>query len=173
MNWQPVAQSLETREQALRDRALICGTQSDEDRNIHHHTGLRMRYDPEYDQASDTDATYKRKRGELLIGAQLAEDIIILNDRSPGGRSFKFYLSRKRQVPDLLLRYFSLSLSVLARLLVEIVSKLRRGDFGLDLIAALSMSAALWFGQYLAGAIVSVPADIFSSSTPIAVLGAE
>ncbi|MBB3394180.1 MULTISPECIES: heavy metal translocating P-type ATPase [unclassified Rhizobium] len=46
--------------------------------------------------------------------------------------------------------------SVLARLLVEIVSKLRRGEFGLDLIAALSMSAALWFGQYLAGAIVSV-----------------
>ncbi|MGO6846468.1 HAD-IC family P-type ATPase [Rhizobium ruizarguesonis] len=33
---------------------------------------------------------------------------------------------------------------------------MRRGDIGLDLIAALSMSAALWFGEYFAGAIVAV-----------------
>jgi heavy metal translocating P-type ATPase len=45
---------------------------------------------------------------------------------------------------------------VLASLLAEIVSKIRRGEFGLDLIAALAMVTALWFGQYLAGAIVSV-----------------
>ncbi|MGY5792883.1 heavy metal translocating P-type ATPase len=47
-------------------------------------------------------------------------------------------------------------LLVLSCLLVEIVSKLRRKEFGLDLIAALAMATALWFGQYLAGAIVSV-----------------
>jgi heavy metal translocating P-type ATPase len=45
---------------------------------------------------------------------------------------------------------------VLSCLLFEIVSKLRRGEFGLDLIAALAMATAPWFGQYLAGAIVSV-----------------
>ncbi|WP_088702540.1 heavy metal translocating P-type ATPase [Rhizobium sp. R693] len=45
---------------------------------------------------------------------------------------------------------------VLCSLLFEIVSKLRRREFGLDLIAALAMATALWFGQYLAGAIVSV-----------------
>lgn len=45
---------------------------------------------------------------------------------------------------------------VLGRLLAEIVSKVTRGEFGLDLIAGLAMSSALWFGQYLAGAIVSV-----------------
>ncbi|MDQ0561562.1 heavy metal translocating P-type ATPase [Rhizobium mesoamericanum] len=45
---------------------------------------------------------------------------------------------------------------VLTCLLVEIASKLRRKEFGLDLIAALAMATALWFGQYLAGAIVSV-----------------
>ncbi|WP_431323079.1 heavy metal translocating P-type ATPase [Rhizobium sp. YTU87027] len=47
-------------------------------------------------------------------------------------------------------------LLVLSCLLVEIASKLRRKEFGLDLIAALAMATALWFGQYLAGAIVSV-----------------
>ncbi|WP_244499450.1 heavy metal translocating P-type ATPase [Rhizobium sp. AC44/96] len=45
---------------------------------------------------------------------------------------------------------------VLSCLVIEIVGKLRQGEFGLDLIAALAMAAALWFGQYLAGAIVSV-----------------
>lgn len=45
---------------------------------------------------------------------------------------------------------------VLASLLLEVVTKLRSREFGLDLIAALAMSTAMWFGQYLAGAIVSV-----------------
>lgn len=45
---------------------------------------------------------------------------------------------------------------VLVSLFVEIASKVTRGDFGLDLIAALAMTAALWFGEYLAGAIVGL-----------------
>ncbi|WP_246778930.1 heavy metal translocating P-type ATPase [Rhizobium sp. BK650] len=44
----------------------------------------------------------------------------------------------------------------LAFLLLDIVAKLRNGDFGLDLIAALAMGSTLWFGEYLAGAIVAL-----------------
>src|SRR5262245_57559771 len=39
---------------------------------------------------------------------------------------------------------------VLVALLIEIVVNLRRGDVGLDFVAALSMLAALVFGEYLA-----------------------
>lgn len=45
---------------------------------------------------------------------------------------------------------------VLAALAVEIVTTLRRGDVGLDIVAALSMSAALAFGEVLAAAIVAL-----------------
>ena len=45
---------------------------------------------------------------------------------------------------------------VLLVLLVEIVSSLRRGDVGLDIVAALSMLAALVFGEYLAAVIVAL-----------------
>ena len=45
---------------------------------------------------------------------------------------------------------------VLAALVQEIVTSLRRGDLGLDIVAALSMSAALAFGQALAAAIVAL-----------------
>jgi len=45
---------------------------------------------------------------------------------------------------------------VLAGLFVEIVQSLRRGDVGLDIVAALSMSAALAFGEHLAAAVVAV-----------------
>ena len=47
-------------------------------------------------------------------------------------------------------------LPVLATLLVEIVQGLRRGEFGLDIVAALSMTAALVFGETLAAAVVAV-----------------
>lgn len=47
-------------------------------------------------------------------------------------------------------------LPVLAALVVEIVRSLLRGDVGLDIVAALSMSAALIFGETLAGAVVAV-----------------
>jgi cation transport ATPase len=45
---------------------------------------------------------------------------------------------------------------VLAALLLQIVTSLRRGDIGLDIVAALSMSAALGFGQALAGNVVAL-----------------
>jgi heavy metal translocating P-type ATPase len=45
---------------------------------------------------------------------------------------------------------------VLASLLIEIAGSLRRGDVGLDIVAALSMSAALIFGEYLASAVVAL-----------------
>ncbi len=48
------------------------------------------------------------------------------------------------------------TIPVLLALLVEIVSSLRRGDVGLDIVAALSMLAALVFGEYLAAVIVAL-----------------
>ncbi|MBZ6077181.1 heavy metal translocating P-type ATPase [Microvirga puerhi] len=45
---------------------------------------------------------------------------------------------------------------VLAALLVEISLSLRRGDVGLDIVAALSMAGALALGEYLAGAVVAL-----------------
>jgi heavy metal translocating P-type ATPase len=48
------------------------------------------------------------------------------------------------------------TIPVLAALLFQIVTSLRRGDIGLDLVAALSMSAALAFGESLAGNVVAL-----------------
>ncbi len=48
------------------------------------------------------------------------------------------------------------ALTILAALLMEIFGDLRRGEIGLDIIAALSMSAALTFGEALAAAVVAV-----------------
>lgn len=45
---------------------------------------------------------------------------------------------------------------VLAALLVEILRSLSRGEVGLDIVAALSMSAALLFGETLAAAVVAL-----------------
>jgi heavy metal translocating P-type ATPase len=45
---------------------------------------------------------------------------------------------------------------VLATLVVEIIRSLARGEVGLDIVAALSMSAALTFGETLAAAVVAV-----------------
>ena len=45
---------------------------------------------------------------------------------------------------------------VLAALLVEIVRSLAKGEVGLDIVAALSMSAALFFGETLAAAVVAL-----------------
>lgn len=45
---------------------------------------------------------------------------------------------------------------VLAALLVEIIRSLFKGEAGLDIVAALSMSAALFFGETLAAAVVAL-----------------
>jgi heavy metal translocating P-type ATPase len=54
------------------------------------------------------------------------------------------------------LLWTAVTLPVLAALLVEIVTSLRRGDVGLDIVAALSMTAALAFGEALAASIVAL-----------------
>jgi heavy metal translocating P-type ATPase len=48
------------------------------------------------------------------------------------------------------------TIPVLLVLLAEIVTGLRRGEVGLDIVAALSMTAALVFGEELAAAIVAL-----------------
>ncbi|XOC82077.1 heavy metal translocating P-type ATPase (plasmid) [Microvirga sp. M2] len=45
---------------------------------------------------------------------------------------------------------------VLGALLIQIVASLRRGDVGLDIVAALSMTGALFFGEYLAAVVVAL-----------------
>jgi len=45
---------------------------------------------------------------------------------------------------------------VLLVLVAEIVTSLRRGDVGLDIVAAISMLAALIFGEHLAAAVVAL-----------------
>jgi heavy metal translocating P-type ATPase len=48
------------------------------------------------------------------------------------------------------------AMPVLAALAVEIISSLRKGQIGLDIVAALSMTAALLIGEELAAAIVAL-----------------
>lgn len=50
----------------------------------------------------------------------------------------------------------AVTVPVLVALLIEIVTSLRRGDVGLDVVAALSMTAALAVGEDLAAAIVAL-----------------
>ena len=50
----------------------------------------------------------------------------------------------------------AVTVPVLVALLAEIVISLRRGDVGLDIVAALSMTAALAFGEALAASIVAL-----------------
>ena len=52
--------------------------------------------------------------------------------------------------------WFAGVVPVLAALVVEILRSLARGEVGLDIVAALSMSAALAFGETLAAAVVAV-----------------
>jgi heavy metal translocating P-type ATPase len=59
--------------------------------------------------------------------------------------------------PDLsALFWIAATLPVLATLFAQIISSLSRGDFGLDIVAALSMSAALVFGEHLAAVVVAL-----------------
>jgi len=48
------------------------------------------------------------------------------------------------------------TLPVLLALLVQIVVSMWRGEFGLDIVAALSMAGALVFGEYLAAVVVAL-----------------
>ena len=50
----------------------------------------------------------------------------------------------------------TVTLPILLALLLEIVTSLRHGEVGLDIVAALSMSAALVFGEHLAAVVVAL-----------------
>jgi cation transport ATPase len=52
--------------------------------------------------------------------------------------------------------WFVAVIPVLAALLIEILRSLWQGEVGLDIVAALSMTAALVFGETLAAAVVAV-----------------
>jgi len=52
--------------------------------------------------------------------------------------------------------WLAVTIPVLLALIVEIVRSLLRGEVGLDIVAALSMSAALIFGEYLAAVVVAM-----------------
>ncbi len=64
------------------------------------------------------------------------------------------FYAGKDDLADLL--WFAGTLLVLAALLLEIMRSLARGEVGLDIVAALSMTAALAFGETLAAAVVAV-----------------
>ncbi len=80
----------------------------------------------------------------VLVALPAAALAIALADR--------FLLSG--QWPQLLLA--GATLPVLAALIIEIATSLRRGEVGLDIVAALSMTAALVFGEHLAAAVVAL-----------------
>lgn len=64
------------------------------------------------------------------------------------------YFSGKPDIADTI--WFIGVIPAIAALSVEILRNLRRGEVGLDIVAALSMSAALIFGETLAAAVVAV-----------------
>lgn len=65
-----------------------------------------------------------------------------------------FYLAQMGDVADAL--WFAGVLPVLLALVIDIFRSLSRGEVGLDVVAALSMTAALVFGETLAAAVVAV-----------------
>src|SRR5690242_17343287 len=66
-------------------------------------------------------------------------------------------LARLEGLSDLAtLIWTAATVPVLLVLLTEVVITLRRGDVGLDIVAALSMTAALAFGEALAASIVAL-----------------
>ena len=65
-----------------------------------------------------------------------------------------FYFAGRTDIADLV--WIVGVVPALAALVVEILRSLRSGEVGLDIVAALSMSAALLFGETLAAAVVAV-----------------
>jgi heavy metal translocating P-type ATPase len=65
-----------------------------------------------------------------------------------------FWLADRPELASL--AWTASTLPVLAGLIAEIVTSLRRGEYGLDVVAALSMTAALIFGETLAAAVVAL-----------------
>ena len=65
-----------------------------------------------------------------------------------------FHFARRPDIADLV--WIAGVVPALAALVVEILRSLRGGEVGLDIVAALSMTAALVFGETLAAAVVAV-----------------
>lgn len=65
-----------------------------------------------------------------------------------------FYVAGRADIANLL--WFAGVVPALAALVVEIMRSIGRGEVGLDIVAALSMTAALVFGETLAAAVVAV-----------------
>lgn len=65
-----------------------------------------------------------------------------------------FYLAGEAKIANLF--WTAGVLPALAALVIEILRSLSRGEVGLDIVAALSMTAALIFGETLAAAVVAV-----------------
>ncbi|MGD9507817.1 MAG: heavy metal translocating P-type ATPase [Geminicoccaceae bacterium] len=65
-----------------------------------------------------------------------------------------FYFAGKGDVANFV--WFAAVIPALATLVVEIVRSIGHGEVGLDVVAALSMTAALAFGETLAAAVVAV-----------------
>lgn len=65
-----------------------------------------------------------------------------------------FYVAAKADVAGL--AWFVGAIPVLVALIIEILRSLWRGEVGLDIVAALSMTAALALGETLAAAVVAV-----------------
>ena len=65
-----------------------------------------------------------------------------------------FYFAGKGDIANLV--WSAAVIPALSALVVEIVRSIGRGEVGLDLVAALSMTAALAFGEMLAAAVVAV-----------------
>ena len=65
-----------------------------------------------------------------------------------------FYFVGRSDVADI--AWLAGVVPALLALVIEILRSLRRGEIGLDIVAALSMTAALVFGETLAAAVVAV-----------------
>lgn len=65
-----------------------------------------------------------------------------------------FYLADQARIASLV--WIAGVVPALASLVIEILRSLSRGEVGLDIVAALSMTAALAFGETLAAAVVAV-----------------
>jgi heavy metal translocating P-type ATPase len=70
------------------------------------------------------------------------------------GLGLALFVTGRGDAADLV--WIAATLPVLAALVWEIVTSLRRGEYGLDIVAALSMTGALLVGETLAAAVVAL-----------------
>ncbi len=91
----------------------------------------------------------------ILVSPLKVEGGLLLLVASSGLLAGLAFLSVGAAGPASLIWIFA-TLPVLAELLLQACRSLRRGDFGLDILAALSMAFALLFGEYLAANVIAL-----------------